>query len=145
VALRLIACGSPWNINTHTFRSACCPSQPVAPDDPAEAIRVAEHKRLATETFYLPTTMDFRGRIYYRTPWVSPQSGDLGKALLCFPPTGQPGGIPMSEGGRPSSCTSPGSMGLDKKPYPSGLAWFKGWDWSVEGADKPLTLLLGGL
>jgi hypothetical protein len=77
---------SPWTINTHTLSVLASHPELWDPDDPAKLIRVAEHKRLAMDTFYLPTTMDFRGRIYYRTPWVSPQSGDLGKALLCFPP-----------------------------------------------------------
>lgn len=81
IAAKALAC-SPWTINPHALG--------ILPADkdlsPGDKIRVAEHKRLAAEeAFYLPTCMDFRGRIYYRPPFVTPQSDDMGKALLCFP------------------------------------------------------------
>ncbi|SER77490.1 DNA-dependent RNA polymerase [Nitrosomonas sp. Nm51] len=34
--------------------------------------------------FYLPWKADYRGRIYAETPWLSPQGGDLQRALLEF-------------------------------------------------------------
>ena len=34
--------------------------------------------------FYLPWKADYRGRIYPETPWLSPQGGDLQRALLEF-------------------------------------------------------------
>jgi hypothetical protein len=35
-------------------------------------------------TFYLPWKADYRGRIYAETPWLSPQGGDIQRALFEF-------------------------------------------------------------
>ena len=72
---------TPWRVNEHSpaFRLD-------VEDDAFLALKLAAHRRLAGKDFYLPVNMDFRGRIYYRTPWVTPQSNDLGKSLLRFPP-----------------------------------------------------------
>jgi len=40
------------------------------------------------QTFYLPWKADYRGRIYAETPWLTPQGGDLQRALFEFA-TGQ--------------------------------------------------------
>lgn len=77
------ACGlatSPWTVNAHGLTSEL-----LDLEDPYTAMKVASHRRLGEGNFYLPVNMDFRGRIYYRTPWVTPQSNDLGKSLLAFP------------------------------------------------------------
>jgi hypothetical protein len=47
---------------------ALCPTDPLA--DPA--------------AFYLPWKADYRGRIYAQTAWLTPQGGDLQRALLEF-------------------------------------------------------------
>lgn len=36
------------------------------------------------QTFYLPWKADYRGRIYAQTPWLTPQGGDLQRALFEF-------------------------------------------------------------
>ena len=36
------------------------------------------------KAFYLPWKADYRGRIYAETPWLTPQGGDLQRALLEF-------------------------------------------------------------
>ncbi len=75
---------TPWTVNSYALDAE------VSEEDAGSIMRIAAHRRLAAEeAFYLPTCMDFRGRVYYRTTWVSPQSGDLGKSLLCFPPSGR--------------------------------------------------------
>jgi hypothetical protein len=135
---------SPWTINTHTLGVLASHPELWDPGDPAQAIRVAEHKRLAMDTFYLPTTMDFRGRIYYRPAWVSPQSGDLGKSLLCFPPAPyDPEGYEPSR--VPLIMHLSGLAGLDKKPWGERERWWLDqcklpYETLIEGADKPLTL-----
>ena len=116
-------------------------------------MRVAEHRRLGLDPFYLPTSMDFRGRIYYRPQWVGPQTGDLGKSLLCFPNEE----VMMEEAQYASWYRAlvmhmaglyggPGK--LDKAPYPERWSWFqfaegdrfrKRTDLDPE-VDKPLTL-----
>jgi DNA-directed RNA polymerase len=41
--------------------------------------------RLAKEpALYFPMQLDFRGRYYYRPPFVNPQANDVGRALLLF-------------------------------------------------------------
>lgn len=142
---------SPWTVNASFLaaHSATIEGQEV-PLSPRDAIRLAEHKRLATETFYLPTTMDFRGRIYYRTPWVNPQSDDLGKALLCFPLEGLPGmGKPLGEpayedfqGALALHFTNLWGNGLDKGPLPERLEWFRNGphELDLSKAKKPHTL-----
>lgn len=145
-----ILASSPWTVNTHTLEVLARSPELWSADDPSDAIRVAEHRRLAAEpAFYLPTTMDFRGRIYYRTPWVSPQSGDLGKALLCFPPNDVRHAlaeiVPGTTGGRALIMHLSGLAGLDKRPWEERARWWMDWDnEDVAGADKPLTLLAAG-
>jgi hypothetical protein len=135
---------SPWTINTLALGILDAHPELWHPEDPSEAIRVAEHRRLAAEeAFYLPTCMDFRGRIYYRTPWVSPQSGDLGKSLLCFP-KGHLGPIweAQPDALRAIMLHMTGLAGLDKKPYTERKKW---WYEFMSGMhedaplDKPLT------
>ncbi|WP_295447107.1 DNA-directed RNA polymerase [uncultured Thiodictyon sp.] len=48
---------------------ALCPAEPDA----------------APVIFYLPWKADYRGRIYAETPWLTPQGGDLQRALFEFP------------------------------------------------------------
>lgn len=80
----LALASSPWRVNPFAVEGS-------NPQDSYEALKVAAHRRLGAERdFYLPVNMDFRGRVYYRTPWVTPQSDDLGKSLLCFPPKNLP-------------------------------------------------------
>jgi len=38
----------------------------------------------APRPFYLPWKADYRGRIYAETPWLTPQGGDLQRALFEF-------------------------------------------------------------
>lgn len=79
-AAACLIAASPWEVNELS------PALGLSVEgDPWLAVKLASHRRLAGETFYLPVNMDFRGRIYYRTPWVTPQSDDLGKSLLRFP------------------------------------------------------------
>jgi len=81
---------TPWQVNTDWLQSDTV-KEIAAEGDMADRLRIEHHKRVASEeAIYLPVNMDFRGRMYYRTPWVTPQSGDLGKSLLMFPPTEHP-------------------------------------------------------
>lgn len=73
---------SPWQVNELMIEHL---REDGFEGDSADKLRIEAHRRLGLEAFYLPVNMDFRGRMYYRTPWVSPQSGDLGKSLLSFP------------------------------------------------------------
>jgi len=111
-----------------------------------DTMRTAEHRRLGDKPFYLPMNMDFRGRAYYRTTWVGPQSGDLGKSLLCFPSDNKW----MDEAEYESwykalvmhmSSLYGGPDKLDKAPFGKRWDWFQTADPSTfDNADKPLTL-----
>jgi len=59
--------------------------------------------------FYLPWKADYRGRIYPVTPWLSPQGGDLQRALLEFAE-----GAPLNEEGV-SALRRHGANLVDKK------------------------------
>ena len=71
------------------------------------------------EQFYIPTSWDFRGRVYYRVPYLNPQGTDPAKAVLQF--------------ARPtktdkSTCyflrlAISAAAGQDKKSYEERLDW----------------------
>lgn len=131
---------TPWTVNPHAL-SLKEGAEPSLED----LLRVAEHRRLGMQEFYLPVNMDFRGRVYYRTSWVGPQSGDLGKSLLCFPSKN----VMMEEGQYTDwykalvmhmSGLYAGPDKLDKAPFGPRWDWFQTWDGDVTLADKPLTL-----
>lgn len=67
-------------------------AQAVVPDELARRLILGAYAKEAIhEQIYMPLYMDFRGRIYTRTSWVSYQGNDLQKGLLKFPPsTGAP-------------------------------------------------------
>lgn len=54
-------------------------SNPLVKSVLEDAFENAEPK-----AFYLPWKADYRGRIYAETPWLTPQGGDLQRALLEF-------------------------------------------------------------
>lgn len=124
----------------------------IAEGDTAAVMRLAEHRRLAAEkAIYLPTSMDFRGRIYYRPAWCGPQSADMGKSLLCFPDNGRRGApaLHMAEPGTVNAYHAllmhmAGLYGkpADKAPLDERRRWWLDWAKSptYEEADKPLTL-----
>lgn len=137
---------TPWTVNPYAL-----PAPGSDYESGQEGImRIAEHRRLGVDPFYLPTSMDFRGRIYYRPQWVGPQTGDLGKSLLCFPPSSP------SEEAVDSAVASlvmhmaglySGPQKVDKAPFAVRLVWYHRWMAEKDGypgayndADKPLTL-----
>jgi hypothetical protein len=130
---------SPWTVNPYALAS------PSGVEDAPTLMRMASHRRLAQETFYLPVTMDFRGRIYYRPTWVTPQSGDLGKSLLCFP--AEVKHWAEWEQREPHNALIMHLAGLyggpdkvDKAPLSARVEWFASWNGDTSKADKPLTL-----
>jgi DNA-directed RNA polymerase len=42
------------------------------------------HRMAKEPALYFPMQLDFRGRYYYRPPFVNPQANDIGRALLLF-------------------------------------------------------------
>lgn len=121
---------SPWCINEFSPALNLDVSE-----DPWLAMKLGAHRRLAGQEFYLPVNMDFRGRIYYRTPWVTPQSGDLGKSLLRFP------SVKYADFHlEPVALHFSGLFGNDKLPVDERLAWWGSLDGEMpEGAEYPLT------
>lgn len=146
-----ILADTPWTVNPFALAYYRDNPEALAEDDTAGIMRLAEHRRLAAEeAIYLPTSMDFRGRLYYRPAWCGPQSADMGKSLLCFPLEGEP-----HEGKLLSADEAGDSLqafimhmaglygnGVDKAPYLDRVAWWSRWqpNPTFEEADKPLTL-----
>lgn len=85
---------SPWRVNEYAPAMLDPHWQDTYSDEPHRLLKLGSHKRLAGQDFYLPVNLDFRGRIYYRTPWVTPQADDFGKSLLRFPPREQTSPLP---------------------------------------------------
>lgn len=137
---------TPWTINHHALPSDVPEQWPAW-----EVLKVAAHRRLAQDTFHLPVTMDFRGRVYYLPTRVTPQSGDLGKSLLCFPPKAdiQYGPEEYSDYLGVLAMHLAGLYGgpqkLDKAPMGPRVAWLghlsdEALEEVLARADKPLTL-----
>jgi hypothetical protein len=117
---------SPWMVNPHALQLHR-DNPEIIGEDINDMMRLAEHRRLARDTFYLPVALDFRGRIYYQPSWVTPQAGDLGKSLLMFPTNGETG---CTEGTWEAAvCHMAGLYSgpekLDKADKPTKIAWHR--------------------
>jgi DNA-directed RNA polymerase len=92
------------------------------------ALDMEEAHRLEGETFYLPMSMDFRGRVY-PLPRFHFQRGDHVRSLFLFK-----NGAPITEKGtywlqvHVANCWAqkgPDGIGLDKKPLDERVQWVK--------------------
>lgn len=140
---------SPWQINPHALQLHRDKPELIG-EDINDTMRLAEHRRLARDTFYLPVALDFRGRIYYQPSWVTPQAADLGKSLLSFPPSGREQNAELYDTAKLSrydwlvmhmAGIYSGPQKVDKAPMPVRQSWWKGVAATWEGlpdADKPL-------
>jgi DNA-dependent RNA polymerase len=140
---------SPWMVNPYALQHHR-DNPEIIGDDINDMMRLAEHRRLARETFYLPVALDFRGRIYYQPSWVTPQAGDLGKSMLMFPPSGREDYAELVPPGQLSryewmvmhmAGIYSGPQKVDKAPMPVRSSWWMGVAATWEGlpdADKPL-------
>lgn len=106
--------------------------------------------------YWLPVTMDFRGRCYTSTEMLSPQGSDFDKALCCFAEA-----KPYTEAGRRWMKIQIANLfGEDKISFDDRVAWFdeneaaikaiaddpiaNSW-WSVDGDDKKKWQLLASI
>lgn len=140
---------SPWQVNPHALQHHRDKPEIIG-EDINDMMRLAEHRRLAKDTFFLPVALDFRGRIYYQPSWVTPQAGDLGKSMLMFPPSGREDYAELVPPGQLSrydwmtmhmAGIYSGPEKVDKAPMPVRQSWWKGVAATWEGlpdADKPL-------
>ncbi|WP_420381695.1 DNA-directed RNA polymerase [Novosphingobium sp.] len=146
-----ILADTPWTINPYALAHFREHPEELAEGDTAAVMRLAEHRRLAGEdAIYLPTSMDFRGRLYYRPAWCGPQSADMGKSLLCFPLEGEAheGKLYTDDEAQTAFIAFVMHMGglygnkVDKAPLIDRLGWWSKWNKAptFEEADKPLTL-----
>lgn len=106
--------------------------------------------------YWLPVTMDFRGRCYTATEMLSPQGSDFDKALCCF---AEP--KPYTEGGRRWMKIQIANLfGEDKISFDERVAWFDEHEpyiraiaedpiankwWSDDGDDKKKWQLLASI
>ena len=152
-----ILADTPWSVNPYGlayYRTE--EGEASLEGDTAGVMRLAEHRRLASEeAIYLPTSMDFRGRLYYRPAWCGPQSADMGKSLLCFPLEGEPHGGKLYSAEEAVSAFNAFVMhmgglyghGVDKAPLLDRVAWWsrmeaggvQGYLAAESEADKRLT------
>lgn len=129
---------SPWTVNAGFIQSLTDGEYSAIPrladqlKEPHAIMRMAAHRRTGGGEFYLPVNMDFRGRMYYRTPWVNPQGADLAKSLLCFPPSGRENNAQLLDNRESGTydwavyhVAGAFGHGLDKMPMAGRLAWWR--------------------
>lgn len=154
-----------WTINGATLEGCSRQGDALSvaasldePDAGRRAFVLGSYARLSAalgkdEPFYFPIRMDFRGRIYLQTPFVTYQGKDLQKGLLCFPsgeasvggdgqealawehrPKASPTRVPAPMPGYVSDIILPLHLGalyggpdkLDKAPLPLRREWLRG-------------------
>lgn len=135
---------SPWRVNEYAPAMLDPHWQDTYSDEPHRLLKLGSHKRLAGQDFYLPVNLDFRGRIYYRTSWVTPQADDFGKALLKFPSNERDGFLHPPELDEVFAVHFTGLTGNDKVPLAQRMvewgALASGEPIMFDGASSPHTL-----
>ena len=127
----------------------------------ADRLRMIQRLDLARDiskypAFWLPITMDFRGRCYTSTEMLSPQGSDFDKALCCFGKA-----KPYNDKARYWMKIQIANLfGQDKLSYANRVAWFeenesairdiakdpiKNTWWSDDGDDKKKWQLLASI
>lgn len=119
--------GSAWTVPPRLLDALAARPDLTAyaePDELKRRLVLGSYRRLATDQFYMPLYMDFRGRVYTRSPSVTYQGGDLQKALLCFARTDK-ALLSWPEDGEVSARAMhlAALAGLDKAPLPERLEW----------------------
>lgn len=127
----------------------------------ADRLRMIQRLDMARDiskypAFWLPITMDFRGRCYTSTEMLSPQGSDFDKALCCFAEA-----KPYTERGRYWMKVQIANLfGEDKISFDDRVAWFDEHEadlraiaedpitnrwWSDDGDDKKKWQLLASI
>lgn len=141
-----VMAATPWKVAKETLDEIQMGSaltdlaQAAVPDEVARRLILGSYARDAQQdALYLPLYMDFRGRIYTRTSWVTYQGNDLQKGLLRFPPGA---GTPDEEA---LALHTTALMGHDKKALPERLKIYRDLkpgrdDLAGIAADEPIQL-----
>ena len=127
----------------------------------ADRLRMVQRLDMARDivkypAYWLPITMDFRGRCYTSTEMLSPQGSDFDKALCCFAEA-----KPYTDRGRYWMKVQIANLfGEDKISFDDRVAWFDQHEaeikaiaqdpitntwWSVDGDDKKKWQLLASI
>lgn len=153
VAIRNAMGKTAWSVNEYALEYAKDQAKRIgsnlAPRDRVVMGAYARHAEFPE--FYLPVYMDFRGRAYYRSTWITPQGSDLQKGLLCFPEVGSMSGKCPEEMEKHiamhAAALYGGSEKLDKASFERRWEWWKRWakshlaaDTLIGGADSPIQL-----
>lgn len=145
---------SPWQVNRLMLEwlrnnpQAVDMAQKDMGTIPAELCLAAYRRDAQEPELYLPTSMDFRGRLYYRPTWVNPQQGSLNKALLQFAPQSHPfNDVTSAHEAVAMYCSE--LMGYGKWRTANRIMVYNRWvqsDYAFrEDADDPLVLQACGL
>lgn len=83
------------------------------------------------EKFYFPMSLDFRGRYYYRPPYLNPQGNDVSRSLLLFA-----NGTPINTEEELNWLRIHGAnlYGLGKSDWQTRIDWVKEHDQLITGA-----------
>lgn len=134
-----VMAGTPWQISRETLHAVRETTDEIAeiakaavPDNAVRAMLLGAHaKEARQEALYLPLYMDFRGRLYPRTTWISYQGNDLQKGLLRFTPGDKRAGEAHEQDALVRHIS--GLWGLDKCSMEDRRKWFFGGFNSIRG------------
>jgi hypothetical protein len=139
-----VMAATPWCIARETIEEINLGSSltdlahACVPDETARRLIMGAYQKDAIhENLFLPLYMDFRGRIYTRTTWVSYQGNDLQKGLLRFPRNVQP------HDDQAVALHVTGLMGFDKKALPERMKIYHGMEAKrdhFDGSEDPIQL-----
>lgn len=125
-----VMAGTPWRIERDTLKflreteDGKALAAKSCPDEEARALILGQYAREAEHLkIYFPIYMDFRGRVYNQTTWVTYQGTDLQKGLLRFPYEEA-----LNESRRDNQALAlhiSGLYGMDKAALPERLEWWQ--------------------
>lgn len=148
-----VMAGTPWQVasgSTLQFLKDSEDGKALAakacPDEDARALILGQYSREAAHgEIFFPIYMDFRGRVYTQTTWVTYQGSDLQKGLLRFPVKAH-----SPAGGKETvmHLANLWGNGMDKAPLPDRREWAAEFlnkagrhDLAAEKAEEPIQLI----
>lgn len=136
-----VMANTAWQVNAETLKAintgplweAALKSQ-GGHEDTLRNVLGAYAREASEEAIYMPLYMDFRGRVYPRTTWVTYQGTDVQKGLLKFPQVRWYDELPKSDA-FVMHLTNLYGNGLDKAPLSERQRWFS--DYFTCSMDDP--------
>lgn len=142
-----VMASTPWQVSKETLQAVKDSGElwdlalKSTSGDEALLLRIlGEYSRDAgSEEIFLPIYMDFRGRLYPQSTWVTYQGSDLQKGLLRFPPNGRE----VDQYCDALCMHLAGVYGHDKWSLKDHREWLKEGSHKIADAEDPIQYLAG--